>query len=438
MEDDMTTKHLSFKASFRALLMRLSLCLMMIGIGLVPHGVLATSISVLATVDGVPISNIDFENRRNFLIKTTGLDYNDGNREQIDSDVLQMLVDDIIKIRAGLSIGSQLEETARQRATELVNSSFAINGENPDTVLSSMGISREVAEQKFFADVLWASTIQSRFSKQFSEARQEAEEELERIRKNVQKPHVNLDEIVLTPEPNRSYAATRDLAEQISEALRNGADFGRIAQQYSTSGSGRQGGQLGWVQLERLHPDARAIIEDLPAGVLTIPLDIDGTVVIYRINGIRINGQNDPNQDVINLYRLVYPTDMTNESAVADGRSLVANDIKTVRSCNDLGKLHDRYNSGLDPDLGQFRIIEIAPRLREIIAKLGTNDKSDILNFTEGLAVFMVCNRVNPVINLPNLDEIELAIQNRHFSALSARYLNRLRKQAIVSYKDKI
>ena len=68
---------------------------------------------------------------------------------------------------------------------------------------------------------------------------------------------------------------------------------------------------------------------------------------------------------------------------------------------------------------------------------LGTNEKSDMINFAEGLVVFMVCNRVDPEVILPSLDEIEASIRNKHYSALSARYLSRLRKKAIVTYKDR-
>jgi peptidyl-prolyl cis-trans isomerase SurA len=435
MNHDMTKEHFSFTTTFSILMMRLFLIFVMI-FGVTTHTAMATSVSVIATVDGVPISNIDFEERRNFLIKTTGLNYNDSNREQIDSDVLQMLIDDIIKIREGQSFGRQLEETAREDAAGIVNNSFSRNGQNPDAVLKSLGIPRAVAEKKFYADVLWVSTIQSRFAKQFSQTRQEAEEELERIKKNYQRPQVNLDEIVLVPEPNRNYAATRNLAEQILTALRNGADFTRIAQQYSTAGSGRQGGRLGWIQLDRLPQEVKAIIEGRPAGTITRPIDLDGSVAIYRINSIRTNVQGETSQVVVDIHRLVYPADMTNENVVAEARRQIASDIAGVNSCNDLSLLHNSYNSGLDPDLGRFNISEIAPRLREIISALGTNEKSNILNFTEGLVVFMVCNRAESEVNLPSLDELEAAIRNRHFSALSSRYLNRLRKQAIIDYKD--
>jgi hypothetical protein len=54
----------------------------------------AANIEVIATVDGIPITNHDLEQRRNMLIKTTGIRLTAENENQINRDVLQMLIDD--------------------------------------------------------------------------------------------------------------------------------------------------------------------------------------------------------------------------------------------------------------------------------------------------------------------------------------------------------
>ena len=254
----------------------------------------AKKISVIAVVDGTPISSIDFDERRNFLVKTTGIADTEETREQIDNDVLQMLIDDTIKIAEGLKLGAGFETSAKQRAKELVTLSFSQNGEDPNEVMERLGIDPAVAEKKFLADVLWASSIQSRFARQLSTTREEAKKELARIEKNIQKPHANIDEIILLPEPSRNYTNTLKLANQMYDALLKGADFGRVAQQYSAAGSGRQGGKLGWILVERLPEALRKITENAPTGAITRPIEIDGAIAIYRINGLRISGASRP------------------------------------------------------------------------------------------------------------------------------------------------
>ena len=396
----------------------------------------ANSITVLAVVDGFPISSIDFEQRRNFLVKTTGIEINAENSEQINRDVLQMLIDDVIKTREGLSFGSGFEVSARQRAKELVRASFSRNGEDPEQVMQQLGIDPEVAEAKFLADVLWASTVQARFSKQFSNTRQEAEQELERIKKNIQKPHMNLDEIVLVPGPNRDYSTTKKLAAQIYDALTKGADFGRIAQQYSSAGSGREGGSLGWVLAERLPEKISTILLKAPAASIIKPIDNNGTIIIYRVNSQRINGNTDVMETEIVLSRLVYELDLTDAAAVKAGQDKINAELKSVKTCADIEAMHEKYGSKQQSKLGQFKLGEFAPQLRQVLVGLGTNERTDAIAFSEGLVAFMVCERMVPSLILPELDEIETSIRNRHYSALSARLLSRLRKKAIINYKD--
>ena len=397
----------------------------------------AKKISVIAVVDGTPISNIDFEERRNFLVKTTGIADTPETREQIDNDVLQMLIDDTIKIAEGLKLGAGYETSAKQRAQELVTLSFSQNGEDPFEVMERLEIDPAVAEKKFLADVLWASSIQSRFARQLSTTREEAEKELERIEKNIQKPHANIDEIVLLPEPSRNYNTTMKLANQMYDALLKGADFGRIAQQYSASGSGRQGGKLGWVLVERLPENLKKIIENAPTGAITRPVELDGAIVIYRINGLRISGQADPLEAKVELVRLVMPFDMTaSDTEKNTARQKLSADTATAQSCAELEALHEGYGSGSKFSLGEFKLTELSPMLQKVVLPLDSNEKSDVLNFAEGMVVFMVCQKEIPQLILPSLDQIETSIRNKHFTALSARYISRLRKQAVITYLD--
>ena len=417
------------------MLMAMASLLMVIATGL-PQAH-AKKISVIAVVDGTPISNIDFEERRNFLVKTTGIADTPETREQIDNDVLQMLIDDTIKIAEGLKLGAGYETSARQRAQELVTLSFSQNGEDPFEVMERLEIDPAVAEKKFLADVLWASSIQSRFARQLSTTREEAEKELERIEKNIQKPHANIDEIVLLPEPSRNYNTTMKLANQMYDALLKGADFGRIAQQYSASGSGRQGGKLGWVLVERLPENLKQIIENAPTGAITRPVELDGAIVIYRINGLRISGQADPLEAKVELVRLVMPFDMTaSDTEKNTARQKLSADTATAQSCAELEALHEGYGSGSKFSLGEFKLTELSPMLQKVVLPLDSNEKSDVLNFAEGMVVFMVCQKEIPQLILPSLDQIETSIRNKHFTALSARHISRLRKQAVITYLD--
>ena len=395
----------------------------------------AATVTVLAVVNGKPVTSLDLAMRRDFVIATTGLTYDESSRQQIDSDVMQMLIDDQLKIEEGLRLAPDAEQAARNKAAMLVDSSFGQDGQDPDKILRSLGIQRGVAEEKFFADVLWASAVQGRYSRQFLAVDQEAEAELERLRATVRKPHAELEEIVLVPEPRRDYTATLALAGKMVEAIRNGADFGRIAQQYSAAGSSANSGKLGWVLLERLPDETRQAIKDLKAGEIADIQEIDGAIVIYRIGGIRRDGKPDPLEAEIDLFRLMLPlANDADNAARLQAAARISKDSSNAADCTAMEELAKIYGGDRHIRISDKRLLDLPAQLRQVIQPLAPGETTAPLNFSEGVAVFMLCDRSKPQMNLPPIETIRETINNRHFSVLSARYLTQLRRNAVITY----
>ena len=395
----------------------------------------ATLIEVVATVDGVPITSHELNERRNMLIKTTGLKMTSENTAQINRDVLQMLIDDQIKISAGSKVlGSQMQ-IVEDNADNLINQTFSQNGENPNDVLRELNIPREIIRHKFKADILWASIINNRFEGQFANARAEAEIELSQLEQNLNEPHINLDEIVLLPEPGRNYAATINLANQMVNAIRQGADFNRIAQQYSASGSAQSGGNIGWILVDNLDPELAQTIMPLQPGDITDPIDRDGAILIYRLSGKRENGMADPMETQIALTRLLYPLAANDDATRLEAAAKIKRNTKDITTCDELENLHLSYGSGLAFNLGILPLYSLAPELRDMVAQLDKGEMSEVIAYKEGMAAFMVCDKQAPQINLPDLDALELNVKNRYFSVLSSRYLNQLRREAVIDIR---
>ena len=395
----------------------------------------ATVIEVVATVDGVPITSHELNERRNMLIKTTGLTITSENTAQINRDVLQMLIDDQIKISAGSKVlGSQMQ-IVEDNADNLINQTFSQNGENPNDVLRQLNIPREIIRLKFKADILWASIINNRFEGQFANARAEAEIELSKLEQNLNEPHINLDEIVLLPEPGRNYAATMNLANQMVNAIRQGADFNRIAQQYSASGSAQSGGNIGWILVDNLDPELARTILPLQPGDITDPIDRDGAILIYKLSGKRENGMADPMETQITLTRLLYPLAANDDATRLEAAAKIKRNTKDITTCDELENLHLSYGSGLAFNLGILPLYSLAPELRDMVAPLDKGEMSEVIAYKEGMAAFMVCDKQAPQINLPDLDALELNVKNRYFSVLSSRYLNQLRREAVIDIR---
>jgi hypothetical protein len=70
-----------------------------------------------------------------------------------------------------------------------------------------------------------------------------------------------------------------------------------------------------------------------------------------------------------------------------------------------------------------------------MVAPLDKGEMSEVIAYKEGMAAFMVCDKQAPQINLPDLDALELNVKNRYFSVLSSRYLNQLRREAVIDIR---
>ena len=395
------------------------------------------NLKIVAKVNGKPITNYDVDQRAAFLKAVTNLPETENIEKQIRKDALQMLVDDTLKMQASLLSNPSVEQQANRPAANLIEQSFSSNSETGAAALRRMELDYDAVKTKFATDLIWSGYLQDKFADKFADIDSKIDIELERIKADASQPQANISEIVLAPEPNRPLAATMALATEMVNAVKKGADFNAIAQQYSSSGSAQQGGRLGWVLLERLPEKLQAIISPLDIGGISDPVQLDGAVYIFKKTGDRKNGANDVSQSRVWLVRVILPIkpDATKSDRL-EAAARLERDISDINDCNSMIALNEQYGSGAAPSLDDLRLGELAPQMQNLVKELSVGEPSEALSFSEGMASFMVCKRLKPELNLPSRDEIYRVQYNRLFGALSERYLLRLRRKASIEWID--
>ena len=84
---------------------------------------------------------------------------------------------------------------------------------------------------------------------------------------------VNVRHILIKPSEIRSEADAQRLAERLYQRIRAGEDFSELAKNFSEDpGSALNGGVLSWIDPNALVPEFRAVMEQTPAGELSMPL----------------------------------------------------------------------------------------------------------------------------------------------------------------------
>ena len=398
--------------------------------------VYAQTVKVIAVVDGEAITNYDLDNRLTYLLATTGIKMTADNEEQLRDDVLQMLIDDKVKLGEGKRLSPAAVSASRTKAIELVNQAYGTETKTANQRLKELNIERQTVEDKYLADVVWASLVREKFQGQFDNIGKLAEQSLERIKRDLSQPQIRISEIVLAPTPDRATSENMEIAQQMVQAIRDGADFNAIARQYSAAGSASNGGRLNWMVQSSLPDIFQERLSLSESGATLDPINVDGIIYILRKDGVRAKGLVDPSQTKVTIARALSPLSADVEEAerlIAAGTMQKA--TANLSSCDAIQQLNTELGSGQPSYLRDLELGSITPALRQIIEKLETGEPSEPLLFSEGIVVFMVCERIAPELNLPPIEELERDELNKLFSILSNRYLLRLRRSSTIKIR---
>ena len=394
-------------------------------------------VTIIATVNGKPITNYDVEQRSLFLGYATNIEITDQNRDRLYEDSLQLIIEDKLRLQAAQDLLPDIEAVVLPQARDFINQNFGNDTTSGNRVLTNDGIDPLTVQQKYTSDLAWSNFISAKFADKFQNIEERIDEEIVRMRQNASKPQIKLAEIVLTPSPTRNIEQTRALAGEMVAAIRKGASFTEIARQYSVSGSSGRGGDVGWAMSEKLPKSFRDALQSIENGDVTEPVLLDGAIYILRKSGERKDGIVDASQSRVWLARAILPlaADASDADRLEAG-ARIERDTESITTCDGLDTLNATYKSGAVSRLNDMLVGDLAPQMQKLVASLEIGVPSEPLSFAEGIASMMVCELLEPQLQLPPREEIRQALIDKIFGSLGERQLQRVRRTAVIERRD--
>ena len=397
-----------------------------------------TTASVVAVIDGTAISSVDLENKIRLLLLTTGKSDNAENAKLYRDEALEMLIDETLKIQAGRSLNPESLTQATTTARAFFENIYADEILSATERLQAAGIRASTALDQIKADIVWTRVLTQKFRRRFAQVDTLANAERTKILADLSAPQYKISEIVLMPIPSRPLAKTHELVEQLEKAISDGADFNAIAAQYSMSGSSKNGGNIGWVQAKKLPSDILQAIENTRLSEKNIVLlKSEDFSYIFRLEGYREFGFNDPRLDTVSMARavLMLPPNISEEAKDAQISKLKA-EAEKINSCDALRKYHLSLGSEVLGQINNIVIEKLENSFQQLVLGLKVEEASDVIQTADNeLSVFMICSRVKEAPDIPSLEKLKEAEFNKLYSVLSLRYLMRLRRAASIEIK---
>ena len=389
-----------------------------------------------AKVNGEVITGTDIDHRVALTLAESQGQLAPEQLMQLRGQVLRNLIDETLQIQEARAqeIGVERSEVAQSYAR--VAERFQRTPEQMDEQMRAVGSSGESLRRQLEGQLAWDRLLRRNINPFVNVSEEEVNEMIERMKADRGTVEYNLAEIFLAANPANSTQVAQ-IARQVSEQLRQGANFQAMAVQYSNASTAANGGRLGWVRLSRLQsPELEAVIPQMLRGEVRGPIEVAGGFSIIAMLDQRQVLTADPRDAVLSLKQI--SVNLPEGASEERLRSIVdnfRNAVGRMRGCGDADSIAAEIGAQVVTS-DQVSARGLPGELQQSLLSLQVGQSTPPFgSVQEGVRVLMLCGRDDPqVADTPQFDQVMAGIEEERVNKRAQRYLRDLRRDAIIEY----
>lgn len=383
---------------------------------------------VVITVGTQCITQLDVENRLKFMALMSGINVTPENSKSLTQEAAKMLVQEHLELQEMTASGLTIQDEAINNQLTEMAGRIGILPENLDTYFSEKGIPMNTVRQFLIVQNYWPQFIKFKYPNvaDVSEDRVELMYKDQLAQKT--KPRYLLAEIFIPVNVPSEETSVRKQIQMIHDELIKGGQFQMLAQQFSQSSSARQGGNMGWINLEILPEKARKLVHGMTVGQLSTPYRLDDGYVIYALIDKRMPGDSSIKDTVFSVRQIIMNLDTLQENAVTT-------ELKKCKNCGDLESMLAKHPYIQVEKSDHVVVQQMPPQFADIISKLPDNTLSEAVRYPQGSMYLWVCGRKVMDGVMPK-EELRYRLMMQNLSQKSRSILNRLSRTILVDVKD--
>lgn len=383
---------------------------------------------VVLTVGNQCITQLDVESRLQFIGLMSGIKITPESRPHLLQEASKMLVQEQLELQEMANNGLAVQEDAVNSQLLEMAQRMGVAPENLDTFFQERGIPMDTVRQFLTAQYYWPQFIKFKYPATTEVSDDRVELLYKQQLEQKQKPRYLLAEIFLPINSPSEERLVREQATMIHGELLKGGQFPMLAQQFSQSPTARQGGNMGWVNLEFLPEKAHSILKNLGQGQITSPLRLDEGYVIYALIDKRMPGETSLKDTVFSVRQIIMNLDHLQEGAVVD-------ELKKCKNCSELETTLAKYPFIQVEKSDHVVVQQLNDQLAGIIGTLKDNTLSEPIRYPQGSMFLWVCGR-KVMDGVMSKDEIRYRLIMQNLTQKSRSILNQLSRSILVDVKD--
>lgn len=390
---------------------------------------------IAAIVNDEVISVYDLVSRLRMVMVSSRLPDSPENRRRLVPQILQGLINEQLQIQEAKRLNLKVTDKELQEAiANLAQQNNVAPGEFGE-FLRSAGLEIATVVAQVRANFAWQKVVAQRIRPRLRVSDEEVDEVLRRISLNQGSRQYQISEIFLSVDSPDQGQSVSDTAERLTKQIRDGADFGSLAKQFSQSGSASSNGDVGWVQRGQILEELEEVLERMGPGDVSDPIRTRTGFYILLLRKHRTLAAKPPEEISVTLSQinLKHPENATADDLIAQ-KELAETISNTAQGCEDMVRLSKELGVTSSAGSIKVKVKELAEELRETALTLEVGSPSSPISKKDGIAVVMVCER-DERADLPDRNQIHQSLGRERLDVMVRRYLRDLRLGAFLEVR---
>lgn len=368
-----------------------------------------------------------------FLASQPGVQIPADEMERLRAQVLRNLIDEALQIQAAKEREIEIDRRDIDRYYARFAQQFGHDARSFSDYLRTIGASERTVKRQIEGEIAW--TQLRRRLPSLSATEEEVSAILNSLLASRGAPEYHVAEIFMYASPETA-AQVRQRLGQISQQIRAGGNFAAYARQFSEASTAAVGGDLGWVKAEQLPAELATVVQQMPVGALSDPIQLpDGLSLVYVRDSRRVLAAN-PRDAVLTLMQV--SIDLPPGTQEATARQRAEQLAQTTQAMGGCGRAEAAAASiGATVVSGDGRRIREFPAvLQEMLVGMNVGQVTPPFGTTERVSVLVLCGRDDPEATPdPTRQTVAEAIQEQRMARQAQRLLRDLRRDAVIEYR---
>jgi peptidyl-prolyl cis-trans isomerase SurA len=412
--------------SMGRLLSRLTgfLALIVLTAGAMQPAAAQQSLRAAAVVNDQVISQLDVEMRMRLIMLSANISAQEANRARLRDQVMRNLINEQLQLQAAERFGFSVSEEEIDQAVQRVARNNNMSADQFLSILRQNNVTIETFREQLRANLAWQKVIQNRLARDVTISDEDIDDAVARYRSRQGERQYRVREIFLAVDDQQDLPRVRQTAQRLMQQLRQGAEFGALARQFSQAPTAADNGVIGWVTPENLPEAVADRVTEMQPGQLVGPVRSYSGLHIVNLLDTRVLSPGNETVELRQLFTAV--PDEAGEEAVSEAKQRLRQLAEPAEGCGNFDTLADDTDAARTSDLGEVKMSALPDDIRPQVADLPLETPSEPLQVAGGYAVLMVCERSGGI----DRQEIRQSLQRERLNMLAQRYMRDLRRQA--------